>query len=171
MRWIQMEKFNRTLRGYDPEEVNTFLDKVINQVEDMLAQMKEKDDLIQQKEELLQQKQEEIEQLKQAIEQNHASKDKLDQYVRMEDTLNRAILMAQKTSDQIKVTATRESEMILDNAKKNATRIINEALLRAEKTETEANNLRRNINIFKRRLRDIIEQQLESVEEIDKIEF
>ena len=166
-----MEKFNRTLRGYDPEEVNTFLDKVINQVEDMLAQMKEKDDLIQQKEELLQQKQEEIEQLKQAIEQNHASKDKLDQYVRMEDTLNRAILMAQKTSDQIKVTATRESEMILDNAKKNATRIINEALLRAEKTETEANNLRRNINIFKRRLRDIIEQQLESVEEIDKIEF
>ena len=180
-----MEKFNRTLRGYDPEEVNTFLDKVINQVEDMLTQMKEKDDLLQKKdlqlqekdmqiqkqEELIMQKNAEIERLNSSVEQNSASKDKLDQYVRMEDTLNRAILMAQKTSDQIKVTATRESELILDNAKKNATRIVNEALIRAEKTETEANNLRRNINIFKRRLRDIIEQQLESVEEIEKINF
>lgn len=159
-----MEKFNRTLRGYDPEEVNAFLDKVIGQVENILAEMKEKD-------ELLRQKEEEIEKLKAIVKENTVSKDKLDQYVRMEDTLNRAILMAQKTSDQIKVTATKESEMILDNAKKNATRIVNEALLRAEKTETEANNLRRNINIFKRRLRDIIEHQLESVEEIDQIEF
>ena len=25
-----MERFNRTLRGYDPEEVNVFLDKVID---------------------------------------------------------------------------------------------------------------------------------------------
>ena len=38
-----MEKFNRTLRGYDPEEVNSFLDKVIAQVEDMVSEIKEKD--------------------------------------------------------------------------------------------------------------------------------
>ena len=38
-----MEKFNRTLRGYDPEEVNAFLDKIINQVEAMVNEMKEKD--------------------------------------------------------------------------------------------------------------------------------
>ena len=31
-----MEKFSRTMRGYDPEEVNNFLDKVINQVETMV---------------------------------------------------------------------------------------------------------------------------------------
>ena len=30
-----MERFNRTLRGYDPEEVNVFLDKVIGKVETM----------------------------------------------------------------------------------------------------------------------------------------
>ena len=38
-----MEKFNRTLRGYDPDEVNSFLDKVIGQVEGMVSQIKEKD--------------------------------------------------------------------------------------------------------------------------------
>ena len=30
-----MDKFTRTLRGYDPDEVNAFLDKVIVQVEKM----------------------------------------------------------------------------------------------------------------------------------------
>ena len=38
-----MEKFNRTIRGYDPEEVNSFLDKVISQVEVMVNELKEKD--------------------------------------------------------------------------------------------------------------------------------
>ena len=38
-----MEKFNRALRGYDPEEVNAFLDQVITQVEKMIAEGKEKD--------------------------------------------------------------------------------------------------------------------------------
>ena len=35
----------------------------------------------------------------------------------------------------------------------------------------EANNLRRNINIFKRRIKDIVEAQLEVVEELEKVEL
>ena len=38
-----MERFNRVLRGYDPEEVNKFLDKVIEQVEGMVEEIKTKD--------------------------------------------------------------------------------------------------------------------------------
>ena len=71
----------------------------------------------------------------------------------------------------MKVNAHNEAQLIMDDAKKNASRIVNEALLRAEKTEMEANMLRRNINVFKRRIKAIIEEQLESVEEIDKVEF
>ena len=48
---------------------------------------------------------------------------------------------------------------------------VNEALLKAEKTEDEAAMLRRNINVFKRRLRGLIEEQLTMVDEIDKVEF
>ena len=36
-----MEKFNRTLRGYDPVEVNQFLDQVIKKVENIVFQAKE----------------------------------------------------------------------------------------------------------------------------------
>ena len=152
-----MEKFNRTMRGYDPEEVNVFLDKVINQVENMVKEMEEKDKRINELQSM------EIE--------NNALKEKLLQYERMEGTLNKAIIMAQKTSEQIKINAHNESETLIDDAKKNANRIINEALLRAEKTENEANLLKRNTIIFKKRVREIVEAQLEIVDELDEIEI
>lgn len=152
-----MEKFSRTLRGYNPDEVNRFLDKIINQVENIVAENKEKDLKLAQMEKL-------------ALE-NEQLKEKIEQYERLEATLNKAIMMAQKTSEQIKLAAHDESELLIDEAKKNANRIVNEALLRAEKTEHEANLLRRNINIFKKRVRDIVEAQLEVVDEFDKIDI
>lgn len=152
-----MEKFNRTLRGYDPEEVNSFLDKVIGQVEGMIGQIKEKDAR--------------IAELEKMEAENQQLKDKIAQYERMEATLNKTIMMAQKTSEQVRVSTQKESEAILEDAKRNANRIVNEALLRAEKAEQEANMLRRNINIFKRRVRDIVEAQLEVVNEMDHVEL
>lgn len=152
-----MEKFNRTLRGYDPEEVNSFLDKVIGQVEGMIGQIKEKDA--------------KIAELEKIETENHKLKEKLAQYERMEATLNKTIMMAQKTSEQVRLSTQKESEAILEDAKRNANRIVNEALLRAEKAEQEANMLRRNINIFKRRVRDIVEAQLEVVNEMDQVEL
>ena len=89
----------------------------------------------------------------------------------MEGTLNRAIVMAQRTTDQMKSAAHKESEIILEDAKRNASRIVNESLLKAEKTEMEAEMLRRNINIFKRKLRGLIETQLSLVDDIEKVEF
>ncbi len=152
-----MDKFNRALRGYDPDEVNAFLDQVIARVETMVADINKKDT--------------EIRELKAQMAETNRLKEKLEQYERMEDTLNRAIIMAQKTSDQLKVAAHRESEIMLDDAKKNASRIVNEALMRAERIENDAVTLKRNVNIFKRRLKDIIESQLEVIDEIDKVEL
>lgn len=149
-----MEKFSRTLRGYNPEEVNEFLDNVIKQVEQIVAESKNKDI--------------KIAELEKSLEQ---SKHKLETYERMEATLNKAILMAQKTSEQIKLNAHDESELIINDAKQNANRIVNEALIRAENTEREAMLLQRNINIFKRRVRDIVEAQLEVVKELDTVEL
>lgn len=159
-----MEKFNRTLRGYDPEEVNKFLDQVIVQVQKLVNDLKVKEQEI-----ALRDKK--IAEMQETINQTVHIQEKLAQYERMENTLNRAIMMAQKTSDQIKSNAHRESEIILDDAKKNASRIVNESLLKAEQAENEANMLKRNVNIFKRKLRGLIETQLEMVEDIEKVDF
>ena len=155
-----MERFNRTLRGYDPEEVNVFLDKVIGKVETMVSELKKKDEIIAEKNK-------QIESYSNLIDENKNLKEKLAQYERIEGTLNRAIIMAQKTSDQMRLAASKESELVIEEAN----RIVNEALLRAEKTEMEANNLRRNISIFKRRIKDIVEAQLEVIEELEKVEL
>ena len=159
-----MEKFTRTMRGYDPSEVNRFLDNVIKQVDKMVKLIKEKDAQINLRDK-------KIMELQMQIRETNKLREKIAQYERMEHTLNRAIVMAQKTSDQIKANAHRESEIILEDAKKNASRIVNESLLRAEKTDMESNMIKRNTNIFKRKLKDILESQLELVEDIEKIEM
>ena len=159
-----MEKFTRVMRGYDPDEVNNFLDQVIKRVEKMIADIDKKNKLIEAQKE-------EIRKLNENAEKNENVKEKLQQYERMENTLNRAILMAQKTSDQLKLTAHRESEIIIDDAKKNASRIVNDALMKAEKIENEAETTKRNVNILKRRLKNIIESQLEIIDDIDDLEI
>ena len=159
-----MDNNSRTFKNYTPEQVDQFLDQIIKQVERMIEDNKAKN-----REIALRDKK--IEELSKIVANTAHIQDKLAQYERMEGTLNRAIMMAQKTSDQIKSTAHRESEIILEDAKRNASRIVNESLLKAEKTEMEAEMLKRNVTIFKRKLRGLIEAQLEMVDDIEKVEF
>ena len=152
-----MEKFSRVLRGYDPEEVNVFLDNVITKVESMVKEIEKKD--------------KQIEENSHLQEENASLKDKVNQFSAMEENLRKAILMAEKTSEQIKLTAYQERDIIVGDAKKNANRIINEALIKAEGIEKETDQLRRNMIVFKKRLKEALETQLELVEDIEKIEI
>lgn len=166
-----MEKFNRALRGYDPEEVNAYLDGVIAKVEKMVGELKEKQKEVITKQKEIDEKNQMIAHLSKVQKENVELKAKLAQYQRTEETFNRAILMAQKTSDQMRMAAHNESEVILEDAKKNANRIVNEALLKAEKTTEEADRLRRNVTIYKRRLTNIVESQLEVIKDIEVVDL
>lgn len=142
-----MEKFSTSFSGYKKEEVNKFIDDVIKQVESMISNMKSKDL--------------EIERLK----------NELEHYKNLESTFNKALLIAEDAGQQIRNSARQESVTLIEDAKRNADRIINNALIKAEKTEQDAERLRRNIIIFKRRIRDILESQIELVDEIDHIDI
>ena len=159
-----MNTDSKTFKNYTPEEVDHFLDQIIIQVERMIEDNKAKNREIALRDA-------KIEELTNIVKNTAHIKDKLEQYERMESTLKSAIVMAQRTSDQIKSSAHRESEIILEDAKRNASRIINESLLKAEKADMEAEMLKRNVNIFKRKLRGIIEAQLEMVDDIEKVEM
>lgn len=167
-----MEKFSRVLRGYDPEEVNNFLDKVIEKVESMVSEIEAKDKKIVELSNLDKQTKEkynlELNKLKQ---ENLTLTSKIAQFERIEENLKRAILMAEKTSEQIKLTAYQERDIIVTDAKKNANRIVNEALLKAEEVQKETDTLRRNIIVFKRRLKEALSTQAELIEDIEKIEL
>lgn len=165
-----MEKFRVVERGYDPVEVNDFLDKVIGRFEEVVKELNDKNQIItslkKERIDLLQNKDASL--LK---EENRKLTEALGHYKNMEETLNRAILMAQRTSDQMKVSASDQALVIVSEAKNNASRIINEALLKSEKITSESDLLRRNLVVFKKRLRGVLETQLELVEDIEKVDL
>ncbi len=142
-----VEKFSYETNGYNREEVNQFVKHVIEQTEGIVKKCG-----IQQ---------EEIAHLK----------EKLSSYEALEDTMKKALLNAEKASDQVKKLAREEADFVVEDAKHNASRIVNEALLKAEKIEQEADLLKKNIKIFKRKLKIIVEQQEAIVEEIETLEL
>lgn len=142
-----MKTFRIVERGYDINEVNSFIDLVISRLEKVttennrnMAKIKE-------------------------------LQAKIDETDDMESKLNKAILAVQETSDRMKELARTESTMIIEDAKRNADAIIHEALVNAEKTEYEAEVLKKNIKVYKSRIRNILTSQLELSEDLDKIEL
>lgn len=137
-----MKKFSTTFNGYNKQEVNQFVASVAKEYESMLNKLKEQD--------------EEIERLKSS----------LTRYQDLEATLNKTILIAEDTSNQIKRMARDESKSIIDEAKRNASRIINDALLKNEEIEKNALELRRRVVSFKRKFKQAIETEVEVIDEI-----
>ncbi len=142
-----MEKFSYEANGYNRKEVNQFVSDVITQTEGIITRCKKQNA--------------ELEKLKA----------ELEHYKNLEDTLKVAIMKAEETGDNIKRMALEESQMIVTDAKHNASRIVNEALLKAEKIENNAAILEKNMKIFKRKLKVIMEQQMAVVDEIEVLEL
>lgn len=142
-----MEKFNYEANGYNRKEVNQFISDVIVQTEGIIkkcqAQIGEIDNL----------------------------KKELEHYHDIENSLKQAVVNAEITGDNIKRMARDEANMIVNDAKNNANRIVNEALLKAEKIEVNREILEKNMKIFKRKLKLIMEQQMAVVDEIEVLEL
>lgn len=142
-----MKKFSKSFSGYNTHEVNAFVDDVVKNVDSMLTKMKAKD-----------------------MEIDRLTKE-LEHYKKMDETLNRAVVMAEESSRKYKENSLNESDLIVTEAKKNANRIINDALAKAEHIEEETQRMRRNIITYKRRIKSLIDQQADLVDDLDKIDL
>jgi len=142
-----MEKFDTVFRGYDKKQVQLFLDDVIKNYELLLRKSQK------------------------TQEENTKLIEQIKYYQNIEDRMNRAIYSAESASDQIKKNARHEADQLLLEARHNASRIINDALLKAERAQNHADQLKRNTESLKRRLRQIIQNQLDVIEEMDRVDF
>lgn len=142
-----MEKFHYEDNGYNKEEVNAFIERVILETEGIINKCQEQKDKIKDLEK------------------------ELENYKRLEDNINKSLISAEQTSDDLKRIAREEANKIISDAKNTASKIVNDALIRSEKIENEAETLERNIKIFKRKLKIIVEQQLAVVEEIEVLDL
>ncbi len=142
-----MEKFNYEENGYNRNEVNRFINDVIMQTESIVNKCK----------------QQELEVSRLQSELVH--------YQKLEEMLKQAIRNAEVNAENAKKIAQEEADMIISDAKHNADRIVNEALLKAEKIEVNREVLEKNMKIFKRKLKLIMEQQMAVVDEIEILEL
>ncbi|WP_138414977.1 DivIVA domain-containing protein [Aquibacillus sediminis] len=140
---IHNKEFTRGFRGYDEDEVNEFLDQVIKDYELVIREKKE---------------------LKEKVDQLN---EKLGHFSNIEETLNKSILIAQETAEEVKGNANKESKLIIKEAEKNADRIINEALQKSRRISIEVEELKKQAKVFRTRLKMLVEAQLEMVESND----
>ena len=142
-----MKRFTITHEGYNIDEVNRFIDIVIKRLE----KLNNDNSLLQMK----------ISSLEEELKKEKHEERKIAD----------AILAAEQTSDRIKNLAREEANMIIEEARNNANSIVHEALLTTEKTEAEATILKKNITVYKNRIKNIIKSQLEIADELDKYDL
>ena len=111
-----------------------------------------------------------LQQTKELISKIEKQQVQLDYYKNLEDTVKNAIINAEKTGNDIRNEALKESEKIIAEAKQNASSIINETLLKSEKLELESEVLKKNINLTKSKLKLFLESQLALLTELENIE-
>jgi cell division initiation protein len=140
---IHNKEFSRGFRGYDEDEVNEFLDQVIKDYEMVIREKKQ-----------LEEKVAEL-------------TEKLNYFTNIEETLNKSILVAQETAEEVKRNAEKEAKLIIKEAEKNAERIISEALAKSRKISLEIEELKRQSKVFRMRFRMLIEAQLEMLNNRD----
>jgi cell division initiation protein len=100
---IRKQEFKRVMRGYDPVEVDTFMDMMANEFEEVLKSQKEMRDRL--------------------VELDVQLKD----YRQIEKTLQQTLLQAQETTGKTYEAARKEAELIAREAEQKAARIVEQA--------------------------------------------
>lgn len=140
---IHNKEFTRGFRGYSEDEVNDFLDQVIKDYETVIREKKELEETVANLEE------------------------KISYFKNIEETLNKSILIAQETGEEVKRTASKEARLIVKEAEKNADRIINESLSKSRKISMEIDELKKQSSVYRTRFKMLIEAQLEMLKNDD----
>ena len=151
---IKDKTFSTRFRGFDPEEVDEFLDIVVRDYEDLVRSNHDKDLHIKNLEE------------------------RLSYFDEMKDSLSQSVLIAQDTAERVKQTAHDRSNNIIHQAEQDAHRLLEEAkykaneILRhatdnAKKVAVETEELKNKSRVFHQRLKSTIESQLAIVESSD----
>lgn len=158
---IQNKSFDTKFKGYNPDDVDDFLDMVTRDYEEAVTKNREMEKSL-----------------------KHAE-EKLEYFNELKDALNQSIIVAQDTGDKVKEAAKKEAEIILSTAKQEAnattssanqeahdtltsaqeeaTRILTEASSKAKRLATETEDLKKKTRTFHQKLRLLLEAQTDMV--------
>ncbi len=146
---IKKQRFKSKVRGYDPTEVETFLEMVADEYETVFN------------------------------ERNRLAEDigklkvQLKDYQQVEKTLQDTLMNAQQNVSQSRENSKREAQILLREAELKSERILDEAREKLDKMKNELNILRSQKESFARRLKHLLESQIELIKvlEIDDVQI
>ena len=140
---IQQKQFSSRLRGFDMEEVDSFLELIREEMEELLrdnANLRE---------------------------ESRRFEKQLKEYKNIETTLKDTLISTQQMAEEFRATAKKDADLIKKEAELNAEEIVREAqdkVLKVHEDITDLKGVRRH---FKEELRRLIESHL-SMMEFDK---
>ena len=106
-----MEKFSYEKNGYKKSDVNKFISQVIDETKRLIDIIK-----------------------KQEVKIDEMTKE-LDHYKNVENDFTNAVKQMEEAKESINTVAKKESDLIIEEAKTNASRIVNRALIMAKEVD------------------------------------
>lgn len=139
---IHNKEFKRGFRGYSEEDVDAFMDDIASDYEKVYreyCELKEKCDKLQ---------------------------DKLTQYEKMEATMNSTLMLAQQTAENVKVSARKEADLILQEANNSKKKMLDETTLNLQTTQQELEKLKTQTSAFRAKCKAILTSQLRLLDDM-----
>ena len=141
---INNKEFKRGLRGYNPEEVDEFLDEVIENYEQLYkdnSKLKEKITL---------------------------ANEQIEHYKKIESTIQNTLLLAQNAADQAKTSAEKEADMVVKNANETAQRILDKAHNDVLELNDDYEKMKQEFIKFRAKFRNFMNTQLQTFDDLEK---
>jgi cell division initiation protein len=137
---ITQREFGRKMRGWDPEEVHTFLEQIAEEMTRLLQQNSDQVALIQRLE---------------AQVKGHLER---------EDSLRNTLVTAQKMTEEIKGHAKRDADLMIKEAELRAEKLLEQAHQKLGQVQAEIAELRRQRDVFAAKLRGLLKTHLDLLE-------
>ncbi|CUO58961.1 MULTISPECIES: DivIVA domain-containing protein [Clostridium] len=141
---INNKEFKRGIRGYNPDEVDEFLDEVVENYEELYK---------------------ENSRLKETVTR---LKDKVDHYERLEATIQNTLLLAQNAAEQAKESSQKEADLIVNNANETAQKILDKAHSDVIGINDEYERVKEEFIKFRAKFRGFMNTQLQTFDELEK---
>lgn len=141
---ISNKEFKKGFRGYDSEEVDEFINEIIDNYEELYK---------------------ENSRLKENLSR---SNEKLEHYVKIENTIQNTLLLAQNAAEQARESSQKESDMILKNANEAAKKIIDKAHNDVILINDEYEKVKQEFIKFRAKFRNFMNAQTETFDELEK---
>lgn len=126
---IRNQQFGKSIRGYNEDEVKEFLQHLAQDYENLYAENSE---------------------LKENIQRQ---KFELEKYHKIEESMNNSLILAQQTAENLKSSAEKDAERMLDDAKRSISEML-----------AVYQDLMKNLNVFNMEFKSQLNLQLEMLD-------